>query len=320
MLKPVRRHVLSCIHRPKGRSWRKCGCPIWVEGRLHGDRLRKSLDTANWEFANGKILEMEARKEELKESSVEDAVKDYIGDCHSRNLSTDSVEKFEQVLNPLQKFCTNRGVLTVRAIDLPLLKDFMGTLTDAAITKDKKIERLRTFGSYCEDMVWANGVPAKKLKKPVTRDSEVIPFTAEEWQAIRAAIDLYPERNSFGHDNRGRLRAFIYLLRYTGLRISDVTSLKPSRINNGRILIRTLKTGALIYLPLPPFVLEAAAAIDKGASYYFWSGEGKLKSCVGDWQRSIRRLTKLARSRAIPICSVIRWRLNFWRKASSWNT
>src|SRR5580692_7213969 len=142
MLMPHRRHVLSCPHFAKGRGWKKCSCPIHVEGRLNGRRIRKSLDTANWEFANGKILEMEARKEELKESSVEDAVKDFIRDCHSRNLSIDTVEKFEQVLNPLQKFCSNRGVPTVRAIDLPLLKDFTGTLTDGALTKEKKIERL----------------------------------------------------------------------------------------------------------------------------------------------------------------------------------
>ena len=34
----------------------------------------------------------------------------------------------------------------------------------------------------------------------------------------------------------------------------------------------------------------------KGTStdYFFWSGRGKLKSCVGDWQRSLKRLFRLA--------------------------
>jgi integrase len=28
--------------------------------------------------------------------------------------------------------------------------------------------------------------------------------------------------------------------------------------------------------------------------FYFWSGEGKPKSCVGDWQRSLKKLFQLA--------------------------
>jgi integrase len=32
----------------------------------------------------------------------------------------------------------------------------------------------------------------------------------------------------------------------------------------------------------------------KGYEYFFWSGEGNPKSCVGDWQRTFRRLGVVA--------------------------
>lgn len=322
MLKPYRRHVLSCPHHAKGRAWEKCKCPIWVEGRLNGKRIRKSLDTANREFACGKILEMEAGKDELslkgKECSVDEAVQDFLKNCRTRNLDPETIKKFEQVLTPLQSFCTARGISDVRSLDLDQLQEFVETLTkyevlrgkkdakeivnktSAAITREKKIERLRRFGAYCRKKGWADSVPAADIEKPVSRDKGVSPFTAEEWQAIRNAIDLYPQWNSFGYDNRARLRAFIYLLRYTALRISDVTQLKPSRIKDGRLMIRTAKTGAPINVPLPPDVLNALAVIQNGDAHYFWTGAGKLKSCVGDWQRSIRRLFKLAKVKGHP--------------------
>lgn len=45
---------------------------------------------------------------------------------------------------------------------------------------------------------------------------------------------------------------------------------------------------------MPPAVIEALNAIEGKTRYFFWTGESKPKSCVGDWQRSLRRLFKLA--------------------------
>jgi len=91
------------------------------------------------------------------------------------------------------------------------------------------------------------------------------------------------------------MRAFVLLLRYTGLRIRDVVCLKRSALKNGKLFLRTQKTGVPVLLPLPPFVLEAleqCPAVDE--KYFFWSGNGLPKSAVADWQRSFRKLLKLA--------------------------
>ena len=46
---------------------------------------------------------------------------------------------------------------------------------------------------------------------------------------------------------------------------------------------------------LPPFVLEALDTCPgTSADYFFWTGESKKKSAVGDWQRALRKLFKLA--------------------------
>lgn len=44
----------------------------------------------------------------------------------------------------------------------------------------------------------------------------------------------------------------VLLLRYYGLRVSDVASLRKDRIKHDFIFLRTVKNGAAIWLPLHP--------------------------------------------------------------------
>jgi integrase len=256
-----------------------------------GKRARYSLDTFNWEEASRKLLEITADKTTV-DASVVDAVKDFIADCERRKLK--STRKYSEVLNPLLQFCFGRAVTTVRALDLPTLRKFVGTLEDSSLTVGKKIERLRTFIRHCNEMGWIENNPATKIKKPKVTNPPVVPFTSEQHQAIIGAVEKYPVKNSFGYDNRKRVLAFLLTLRYTALRMSDVVQLKRTAVKNGRVLLRTTKTGAPIYLPLPPTLLTALKAIENGVPYYFWSGEGKLKSVISTWQRAFNTLLTLA--------------------------
>jgi integrase len=117
-----------------------------------------------------------------------------------------------------------------------------------------------------------------------------LPFSSEEWEKILWAIELYPDRPK---GRRAQVRAFVLLLRYSGLRIGDAVSLEAKRIENGKLLLYTAKAGTAVWLPLPEEVLgslQRVAASDR----FFWSGIGKLKSATTGWQRSLAKLFKLA--------------------------
>jgi site-specific recombinase XerD len=286
---------------------------LWVEGSLDGQRIRKSLDTANWEIAAEKLLKMEAGEETQKDCSIAEAVKSFLGDCDLRNLKKGTTVKYRQTLDQLAVYAAGKDITTVRALaDLQTLKYFVAVQSDSPRTLGKKIERLRTFLRYCEELAWCTSNPALKIKKPIVQGKPVIPFTAEEYERILAAIGRYPINNNMKkYDYRARVRAFILVLRYTGLRISDVVKLPRAAVNGGHVLLRTLKTGATVHLALPPFVLqalkqmppsvvEALKQIEDGSPYYFWSGNGELKAAVGGWQRTIARLFKLAKVKGHP--------------------
>ena len=58
-------------------------------------------------------------------------------------------------------------------------------------------------------------------------------------------------------------------------------------------LPRTHKNQKPVKLLMHDEVKEGLKSVENG-EYFFWSGLGNPKSCVGDWQRSLRRLGEIA--------------------------
>jgi hypothetical protein len=48
MLIVHRRHVEGCPHRHKGRDFRKCDYPLWIDWRVGRKRIQKPLGTRDW--------------------------------------------------------------------------------------------------------------------------------------------------------------------------------------------------------------------------------------------------------------------------------
>jgi len=59
MLNPYRRHSSDCKHKAKGRAYRQCKCPIWVQGTVNGEPVKRALDTRDWAIAQDKCYRYE---------------------------------------------------------------------------------------------------------------------------------------------------------------------------------------------------------------------------------------------------------------------
>lgn len=90
------------------------------------------------------------------------------------------------------------------------------------------------------------------------------------------------------------MRALVLLLRHSGLRIGDAVTLSRERIDGDKLFLYTSKAGTPVYCPLPPFVIAALDALGDGR-FYFWTGQGKPKSAISDWQEKLKALFNLAR-------------------------
>lgn len=307
MLTLYRRHLDTCPHASKGRNYKRCKCPIWVDGTYVGMEVRRSLKTISWEDA-------ERRLAALKESpgftfqqpkTIAEAVAIYLSDASAgQKLTEETLRKKRNVLNPLVSFCRDKGKLYLKQITFEDLTEFRATWKDQALSASKKLERLRGFFRFCVNAHWVKESPASNLKRPKIQPTPTMPFTRDQMSALFSACERYPDNyGRTGQTNALRLRALLLVLRYTGLRIRDAVQLDASKVEGSRIFLRKQqKTGEPVYVPVPAFVITALSGVPGRTSerYYFWSGTGLAKSAVADWQRSFRKLFAIAGITHVP--------------------
>ncbi len=308
MLTLYRRHLRACPHRLKAREYKRCKCPIWVGGTHFGMEVRKSLDTSAWEEAEHRLDVMKKTPAFTfkQPKTVREAVDVFLCDASAgQKLSAETLRKKRNVLKALETFCDEKGKTHLQQISFEDLTEFRATWKDQALSASKKLERLKGFFAFCLAAHWIDTNPAAKLKRPKVPQVATLPFTREEMSNLLRACDEYPDNYSrTGQPNAVRLRTLLLVLRYTGLRIQDAVMLDESKVDAmGRIFLRRQqKTGEPVFVPVPAFVISALRDVPGRTSkqYFFWSGNGKTKSAVADWQRSFRKLFALAGISHIP--------------------
>lgn len=303
MLSLFRRHSQTCSHRQDGRRWKRCKCPIWVDGTNFGAEVRQSMKTRDWGKAEEGLTRLKKspvfKVDEPK--TIEEAVLAFREDAEARHLNPDTLRKHANLLNPLVSFSANRGKRYLAALAFEDMSAFRKSWKDKALSSSKKLERLKSFLNFCVRAGWIKENPAAGVKPPIIQDCPTMPFTKPEMAAILKACDSYPQNTGpKAAENARRLKAFTLALRYTGLRIRDVVQLTDLKVEPGRIFLYQQKTGEPVYVPIPKSVETAIreAPGRTSATYFFWSGEGLAKSCVSDWQRAFRKLFRLAGIRA----------------------
>jgi site-specific recombinase XerD len=280
MLHLYRRHLESCGRKKRVAN---CSCPIWVQGRLHGRLLRKSLGIRNWESAQSIVRDWEANKAGSIPLGV--AFARFIADCGARKLSPETIYKYRVLEKEMVAVFEET---MVDAVSIDALSSYRESWKLGTLTARNKVDLMRRFFNFCVERGWCKVNPASQLKAPKGDVEPTLPFSDAEIKKIMGAVELYPDRPK---GRRAQLRAFVLVLRYTGLRIGDVVRFGKEKISDGKIMLRTAKTGQMVWIPVPNFVEGELAGLGERP---FWSGNGLGKNGVKTWERSFRLLFKLA--------------------------
>lgn len=139
------------------------------------------------------------------------------------------------------------------------------------------------------------------LKKPIA--PRAVPtnyFTRREFKRIVESTREYDYGG--GTDcwfRAGRMRALSLLMRWSGLAIGDAVKLERTALSDGGALfLRRAKTGVPVFVPLPPAVTSLLRGLPSvSPNHFFWSGNGDLSSAIKGYQRSFRKLFRLANIR-----------------------
>jgi integrase/recombinase XerD len=302
MLTLYRRHRKSCSHRTEGRAYRRCTCPIWVDGTLGSQEVRKSLEIRDWQKAQDYVREWEAKELEPKSTAepmaIQQATEKYLTDATARCLNESTIYKYRLLFKQLDNFTQRLGLRYLKELEIETLDLFRSEWKDGPRSSLKKLERLRAFLRFCERRKWVDNNPALELKGPKIQNRPTMPFTHVEMVKVLAAFEKYRARA--GVANAQRLKAFVLVLRYSGMRIGDAVRCDVDRIAGNKLFLYTQKTGVPVHCILPDFVLrELDAAPKSSEGHFFWSGKSKLHSAIGKWQQRLKPSSGWLKFRAV---------------------
>jgi len=294
MLTIYRRHRKNCSHRGEGRAYRRCQCPIWIDGTLAGVEMRESLKLKDWQRAQETIREWEALGAVADASgpiTIKQAWEKYQEDAKARKLTESSIYKYELLSRQMQTFAEGAGYRFLAELTIDVLTTFRAGWKDGPLSSLKKLERMRTFFNFAMRRKWVSDNPAVELKAPKVQLHPTLPFTHDEMVKTLTAIEKRASEAAHnGRANVARLRTLVLLLRYSGMRIGDAVSLTVNRIDGNRLFLYTAKTGTPVYTVLPDFLVRALDATPRVTErYYFWTGEGKLSTAVRMWDMRLKR-------------------------------
>lgn len=297
-LTAYRRHLTGCEHKHKGQAYTLCACPIWCYGYAGDSLIRQSLQTSDAAKALRRLdrLERGGSIDGAKSPLLSVAVSQYLG---SVKVAPSTLRRYSGTLTPLCEFMD----VPVSDVTTDRLKAYRGVHKVADGTWRSEIGQLRTFFAWCvSEHKWIQENPAKPLRLPKADDLATAPLTPDEVSALIGACDqirnIDPGETEY---IRRRSRALVYILLYSGLRISDVAALERSALVGRHLTLRIIKTGVRQKVLLHESAANALAVLPSvNPKYFFWSGSSDLQTCVGGLRRVISALGRLAKVHAHP--------------------
>ena len=227
-------------------------------------------------------------------------------------------EAREKYSPSLDEFCAEHGIQFTTEITLPVLTEFRSQWKDRAISGGKKLERLVAFGRFLVDLGWWKENLALKLKRPKVTDPPTMPYTPNEVEMLLTACDQFTDwHGNTRQENSQRLRAFLLLLRYSGLRIGDASSCPVDRLAGNKLFLHTQRPGCpctsrfqtswwMHWMPV-------RARANNTGSGPVWGRETRLPA-TGDGHFGVCARLRVCR-RGTPIVLGTHWPLNYYSKA-----
>ena len=174
----------------------KCGCPIWTDGELHGQRYRRALKTRDLQRAIRKVTLLES-PDATRPKPVAEAQAAFLAHC--AHLEPSTLRKYTNVLDHLREHAIQSGIEFTAEFTVEYLDAYRASRKLARTTSSKELQTLRQFFGFCVERKWIVENVAKKIPAPSNiKPAPVEPYTPQEIGRIISAC---------GEDWEGQLRA-----------------------------------------------------------------------------------------------------------------
>jgi len=332
MLALYRRHRRDCKsghpeelrtseYDERKKGWKRCECPIFVSGTLQGKFKRHNTSRWEWDDARRAAAIFEnsgswsgakaapaepiaPRPARPKPITIAEAIKVFLAHREAAKIAPSTYNKYRTFTKQLESFAADRGYIALDQFSSLDIDVFYSRMKLGARAKAKRLGTLRAFFRFCANRKWLAETPVSSDIKPPTGANRVVnkaPFTDNELQRIIQACDrMQPikwcNRQGGGVWTGADVKDFIWLMIYTGLRISDVALLNMTRIRGNEIFLRAKKNGGDVFAYIPDWLRHRLEARGKqlGPQPFIVGQSSRLETITDMWRRKINAVFALA--------------------------
>lgn len=303
------------------RGWKKCACLIHVSGTLGGKFKRKQTGKSDWEQAkalaaawedadswDGKPAVQPApeppEEPQPKRITIADAIKVFLSHREGARIAEATLRKYKTFTRQLTAFAESRGYVMLDQFTSGDIDLFYSGWNLGARAKGKRLGMLRAFFRFCMNRKWlAENPVSADIKPPIgaNRVANKAPYTDDELQRIIQACDRVGEvtwmngRES-GVWNGEDVKDFIWVMVYTGLRISDVGLFHMNRLKGNEVFLRAKKNGGEVFAYIPEWLSNRLHTRAKrcGLRPFIVGKSDRLETVTDMWRRKIGKVFDLA--------------------------
>jgi integrase len=333
MLSYYRRHRKNCkghhAHNTRSteyderkRGWTRCECPVFVSGTLGG--IFKRQNTGEWEWPKARTVGEEwttASSWEITPQAppvpppetehatpsritIEDAIKVYLISRQGMRITPPTLRKYKTLARQITAFAEAKGYIMLDQITPADIDVFYANWQLGARTQSRKLSLLKSFFRFCVNREWIPKTPVSSdIKPPVgaNRIANKAPFTDQELGRIIAACERMPRTEWTTGTMSGTwsgedVKDFVWMMMYTGLRISDVGLFNMSRLHGNEVFLRAKKNGGEVYAYLPDWLCDRlnARAQRLGPRPFIVGRSERVDTITDTWRRKINDAFALA--------------------------
>ncbi|MGE0705198.1 MAG: tyrosine-type recombinase/integrase [Vicinamibacterales bacterium] len=304
------------------KGWgRKCRCLIQISGTLAGKFSRKTTSTAEWEVARrfagafekagswtGESLPVpelpKATPDQAKtRHTIADACKVFLANRESANLAPATFRKYQTFTKQIMANAESKGSVFLDQITADDIDLFWANWKLGPRAKSKRLTTLRGFFRFCVNRKWISESPVSAdIKAPVgsSRAANKAPFTDDEIKRILAACDQvtveWKNETGTGVWTGEDLKDLIWLMLYTGYRISDATLFSIKRLQGDQVFIRAKKNGGDVFAYVPDWLRDRlqARAERCGERPFIVARSDRLETITNIWRRRLAKAFEAA--------------------------
>lgn len=295
------------------RDWKRCGCLIFASGTLGRKFSRRSLSTDDWAKARERAGEYEKAGSwadrpaapppeepaaEKPRVTIEAACQAYIANRKAAGLKPSTLRKYQTFAKQVGAFADGLGYVMLDQFTPGDIDQFWVKWKLGARTKGKRLTTLRGFFRFAVNRKWIAESPVSgDIKAPVgsSRAANKAPFTDEEITRIIAACDKvkveWKNETGTGEWNGEDLKDLVWLMLYTGFRISDATLFDIGRLQGEQIFLRAKKNGGDVFAYVPDWLRDRlkARASKFGSRPFIVARSDRLETITNIWRRRLAK-------------------------------